>query len=160
MIDYSEIVKETKAEEKLKLFFKKMINITGYDYTLLSTTQDLEVKPSLVNLTSSLDEFTNEDLSLALIKSAIISGETTVPFVNELIEKKNYEELNQLINFSIVARRAVTHEFIMNCNCSNENLVSKSHNRKAILKRLKSFKIYEEDLIEKESKGMIKEKKY
>ncbi len=156
MIDYSDIVKETKAEEKLKLFFKKMINFTGYEYTLLSTTQDLEVKTSLIGLTSSLDEFTNEDLSLALIKSAIISGKTSVPFVNELIEKKEFEELNQLINFSGVARRAVTHEFMMNCNSSNEKLVATNPNRKAILKRLKMFKIYEKDLIEKESKGLIK----
>jgi hypothetical protein len=134
-----------------------MLTITGYDYTLAGTTEDLEVKTSLSCLTSSLDEFSNEELSMALIKSAIIYGENPVGFVNEMIKNKEYEELNQLINSTLIARRAVTHALIMNCHTTNEELVSKSRDRKTILKRLKRFKQYEDELKVNKSKALVKE---
>ena len=155
-MDYKEFVKESKVEKDLKRFFKNMLEVTGYEYTLVSTTQDLEVKESLSALTSKLDDYSNEELTLALIKSAIISGETPVPFVNELIEQKEYEELNQMINSSLIARRAVTHSLMMNCYGENEEIVASKSNRKAILKRIKMFKQYEDSLTESKPKELIK----
>ena len=156
-MDYKEFVKESKVEDDLKKFFRSMIDITGYEYTLVSTTEDSEVKTSLEGLTSSLDGYSNEELTLALMKAAVISADTPIPFVNEMIKNKEYEELNQMINSSLIARRAVTHEFMMSCYTDNEQLVANRRDRKAALKRIKMFKSYVDGLGKDKPKTLLKE---
>ncbi len=156
-MNYKEFVKETKVDEELKSFFRRLLNMTGYEYTLVSTTDDLGVKESIESLTSSLDDYSNEELTLALMKSAVISGTTPIPFVNEMIKQKEYEELNQMINSSLLARRAVTHEFIMNCFGDYEQIVANKRDRKATLKRVKMFQAYVDGLEKDKPKALLKE---
>ena len=140
------IVKENETELKLKEYFKKLIDLAGYDYALVTLSTEDSIKDSITSFSNRFDNCTDLELTMALLKAGILEGQQKDKIVKSLIEDQHYEDLAFLVNYNFGIRRALTRDFMNHCYESNESTYEKKDNKEEILARLATLKTFEETI--------------
>lgn len=157
-MEKSEILRENEVDIKLKDYFKKLIDMVGYDYALVSLSTEDDIKDSISSFSSQFDEVTNMELTISLLRSNIISGDSNNEFVKRLLASQNFEDLIFLVNHNFGIRRAMTREFMNHCYESNESTYEKRNNKKNALRQLENLKLFEQKINKENQVALAKRK--
>ena len=141
-----DIIKDNETDLMLKDYLKKMTDFVGEEYTIISITQEENIKDSVSRFTSKFDSSTNNELAVAFVKSSILAPkkENRASIITKtLLKERKYADLIFLVNYNLGYRRELTKDFIEQSDSTYEELFSKIENKEEIMKQLVGLKAYE-----------------
>lgn len=151
------VLKESETDNKLKNYFKKMINLVGEEYTLVSLSQYEGLKDSVSRFSFDFEDTSDDDLAFSLLKGAILSnGENNcINLVREFIKNGELEDLLFISKTNLGFRRELTRAFMQTCYESFQEAYSKRDSEKNQIGDLLSLKYFEESLNKKKEQKNV-----
>lgn len=139
------MIKETELELKLKKYFNELKMFYGEEVieTILLSKKSITASLEMVGI--DLDDITDKQVNLILLKNAILSSKVNTSFLSEFgSEDKElyFNDTLDLIQNSKVQKKKLIRNFIETSQISNENLLKKNKDVKNILISLELLNSY------------------
>ena len=140
-----ELLAESDIEIKLRDYFVKMSELVGEEYTCLTFAERRSVKSSLSIFSYGFESYTDDDITIALLKRALLSkkNQSTINIVKELVSKNEIYSLLLLSELNRKFRKDLVINFIEQYSRPNLELYKSVNNKQSALSNLVTLKRYE-----------------
>ena len=140
-----ELLHDSNVDLLLKNYLRKMKQVFGEDYAILTLSSDINISNSLDYFTSKFDNIEDNDIAFSLLRSSILSNEKN--YFNDVIKAKvELGELNDvlfLVKDNLSFRRSLTRTFINQSNKTNKELYNELDNKEKTIESLSTLNFYE-----------------